>query len=84
MLESCIFGDSAAITAYEAAFADEDNDFTGELLDTLSKQLALIQAAHTANTAQEAALEAKPLNLGASIWNKLILNIIIDSKKWSH
>ena len=56
-LESCIFGDSAAIKAYEAAIADTTNGFSSEILGTLNRHLIAIKLAHTANEAYEKTLE---------------------------
>jgi uncharacterized protein (TIGR02284 family) len=52
-LKSCIFGDKAAITAYEAALADETNKFSLAQHVVLKKQLATIQVAHAANEVHE-------------------------------
>ncbi len=56
-LESCIFGDSAAIKSYEAALEDSTNAFTHDVKSTLSTQLAGIQIAQNANKAYEKTLE---------------------------
>lgn len=58
-LESSVFGDGAAIKAYEAALAieDADRELPAEVRSTLQKQLADLRKAHAANTAYEQALE---------------------------
>ena len=56
-LESCIFGDSAAIKAYEAALADTSNGFSSDVTSKLNKQLVAIKVAETANKAYEKTLE---------------------------
>ena len=56
-LETCIFGDAAAIKSYEAAIADTTNGFSSEVMGTLNRHLMAIKAAHTANTAYEKTLE---------------------------
>ncbi len=57
-LESCIFGDEAAVKSYEAALADTTNGFSGEVTAMLYKHVAAIKLALTANKAYEKTLEA--------------------------
>ena len=57
-LESCNFGDEAAIKAYESALADTSNNFSSDITSTLNGQLATIKATHFANVAYEKSVEA--------------------------
>lgn len=56
-LESCIFGDEAAIKSYEAAIADTTNNFSTDVLATLNRHLLAIKVTHAANVAYEKTLE---------------------------
>ena len=58
ILESCIFGDAAAIKFYEAALADTTNNFPIGVTTALNVQLLAIKATHAANVAYEKTLEA--------------------------
>lgn len=57
-LLSCIFGDEAAIKAYQSALADPSNNLPTEVSGTLKRHLLTIEATHTANVAYEKTLEA--------------------------
>ena len=56
-LESCIFGDDAAIKSYKAAIDDTTNNFSFDVMSTLNRHLWAIQATHAANVAYEKTLE---------------------------
>ena len=56
-LESCIFGDDAAIKSYKSAIADTTNNFSPSVMSTLNSHLWAIQATHAANVAYEKTLE---------------------------
>ncbi len=57
ILESCIFGDQAAITTYEAALADEAHHWVSDLKSVLTNQLRNISLACKANEGYEKALQ---------------------------
>lgn len=57
-LESCVFGDAAAIKSYEAALADTTNDFPSDVTGTLNRHLMAIKATHAANKAYEKTVQA--------------------------
>ena len=52
-LESCVFGDDAAIKSYEAALADSTNGFSMAQTVLLNSQLASIRIARQANKIYE-------------------------------
>jgi len=56
-LESCIFGDEAAIKAYESVLSNEDHPVPGTVAAVLNTQLASIRGAQNANKAHEKNLE---------------------------
>lgn len=56
-LNSCVYGDEAAIKAYESALESTDHALPSDLRMVLSRQLASIRSAHDANKRYEQILE---------------------------
>lgn len=58
-LESCIFGDEAAIKAYESALELDNPILDQQIISTLNRQVSSIRSARHANIAYEEMLEVQ-------------------------